>query len=593
MAAAAKGRWAEAETYFSRLCLREGTARAFHDLGVARLHQGRVAEAAQAHWNAAVRAPESAVHALSFGQLFRQLRFDAHDPELERMACFCLTHPHLNPAPYRAVAGSIVACHPTIQPWIGSREAVDSDSLLALAEIPLLQALLENSVPPSLEFEDLVRRLRRTLLQHASAGGAASVLVDLAVAVAIQGHLTNYVALPWDDEEGPLRDSVRTRAEERLRSGVRPDSGELTFELAVLGAYEPLVNIEGLPGPELDPDDPEGPFSRLWLRLVVEPALRAALAESVPRHSGPGGGVTAAVARQYEEHPYPRWLRHDRAVAAPARAAVAAAAWGFPDVTVTSAALSPGGRPDVLIAGCGTGKQALDAVQRYEHARVVALDLSRASLGYAAAAALQVGTEAVEFLQADIMALEGWEPRFDIIESGGVLHHLVDPVAGWRILRGLLAPGGLMRVAVYSRLAREPLDRAREKLAGAGFGGEPGAIRAGRRWLVSELAEADRTLIASWRDFYSLDECRDLLFHAHERCFDLDGLAEVMGSLNLTFLGFEGLTTAAKRRFDLRFGEGRRRDLSAWRAFEEEHPQMFAGMYHFWVARGEDQPAVG
>ena len=28
--------------------------------------------------------------------------------------------------------------------------------------------------------------------------------------------------------------------------------------------------------------------------------------------------------------------------------------------------------------------------------------------------------------------------RYDIIESAGVLHHMADPLAGWRVLRGLL-----------------------------------------------------------------------------------------------------------------------------------------------------------
>ncbi|NNL30793.1 MAG: hypothetical protein HKO77_07205, partial [Gemmatimonadetes bacterium] len=80
-----------------------------------------------------------------------------------------------------------------------------------------------------------------------------------------------------------------------------------------------------------------------------------------------------------------------------------------------------------------------------------------------------------------------------------------------------------------------------------------------------------------------------LLFHTHERCFDLGELAEMLDGLDLSFLGFEGLSEAAKVSFEQEFGETRRLDLDAWQAFEEDHPRTFAGMYHFWVGRRDEQ----
>lgn len=589
MAAVSAGRWAIAEGLFVRLCLEEGSPGAFHDLGVVRFRLGKVRQAAQAYWNAAVRAPDSPVYALAFGRLFRGLRFETFKAEVEEMALFCLTHDGLNPASYRGVSGSIASCHPVIASLMDSREVPDGESLAALAASPFFRALLEESVPPSLAFEDLVRRVRRALLLRGVEDGDTSDVVGLAVSIALHGHLTNYIALPWGEDEPDLVEQVRGRASLELDAPMPLASERVVFQLAIAGAYGPLSAVAGLPEPDLDPAEPGSPGARLWLRLVVLPALQAALAASVPRHSGPTGAVTKAVARQYEEHPYPRWLRHDRAVPVPAAQAVLGAAWGCPENATSGRAFALGGRPRVLIAGCGTGKQALDAVRRYQQARVVAVDVSRASLGYAAAAALQAGEEAVEFLQADIMALGDREARFDIVESGGVLHHLEDPVAGWRILRNLLAPGGLMRVAVYSRVARRPLERARALLAEGGFGPGDQSIRVGRRWLPDRLRAEDREVVTAWRDFYSLDECRDLLFHAHERCFDLGDVAEMLRGLDLRFLGFEGLDGDTRNRFEQRFGEGRRLDLSDWHAFEEDHPRTFAGMYHFWVGRMEDR----
>ena len=56
--------------------------------------------------------------------------------------------------------------------------------------------------------------------------------------------------------------------------------------------------------------------------------------------------------------------------------------------------------------------------------------------------------------QADILKLGGIGRSFDIIESNGVLHHLADPFAGWRVLVALLRPRGLMNIGLYSKAAR-------------------------------------------------------------------------------------------------------------------------------------------
>jgi 2-polyprenyl-3-methyl-5-hydroxy-6-metoxy-1,4-benzoquinol methylase len=39
----------------------------------------------------------------------------------------------------------------------------------------------------------------------------------------------------------------------------------------------------------------------------------------------------------------------------------------------------------------------------------------------------------IEYAQADLLKLGGMERRFDLIEAVGVLHHMKDPLAGWRV----------------------------------------------------------------------------------------------------------------------------------------------------------------
>ena len=80
------------------------------------------------------------------------------------------------------------------------------------------------------------------------------------------------------------------------------------------------------------------------------------------------------------------------------------------------------------------------------------MDLSLASLAYAKRKTTELEITNIEYLQADILKLDQLEQKFDIIESAGVLHHMDEPMAGWRVLTDLLKPGGLMMIGLYLSL---------------------------------------------------------------------------------------------------------------------------------------------
>ena len=91
------------------------------------------------------------------------------------------------------------------------------------------------------------------------------------------------------------------------------------------------------------------------------------------------------------------------------------------------------------------------------------------SLSYAMRKSEGLDISNIEYAQADIMELGDLGRQFDLIESVGVLHHLGDPLAGWRILVDLLRPGGLMRIGLYSEIARQPLRCGRSMIAEKGY----------------------------------------------------------------------------------------------------------------------------
>ncbi|MGI9625528.1 MAG: methyltransferase domain-containing protein [Longimicrobiales bacterium] len=579
---AGAGGWADAERLYLELArLRPADGGVFHNLGVCQLHQGRVQEAAQSHWNAAIRTPERTDFWLAFGELFRRLRFNGWNAELQHMAVACLTHPELDPAPYRQVAGSVARSSPALSPFMVSGLTLTVPQLQVLAENPLLEALLRNTVAPDLLFERLVGCIRVSLLGALESCEDPGSLVDLAISIAMQSQLTNYL-LPVTSEEASAVDELTSLVATWVSSDQPLPSGpQAALTWAVLASYRPVNTVNGTDVAEKEPEELGlGGVEEFWARLVVEPALREAMARVVPQLSAPEPGVSSEVALQYEDHPYPRWLRVDRGAVEPAERALVRMLPGLSEEDV--ACLKA---PRVLIAGCGTGKQALDAVRRLAASEVIAVDLSRASLGYAATGAWKADEDRIRFLQADILTLGEWDERFDVVEAGGVLHHLADPLEGWRILLGLLKPGGLMKLGLYSRRARRPVEVARGALAEAGFDSAPGAIRQGRDWLGENIPPEAYDTITGWRDFYSLDECRDLLFHAQEQTYDLLQVAQILRKLGLRFLGFEGLEPRALEAFDDGFGLDRILDLEAWDELEQAQPGAFSGMYQFWVSR--------
>ena len=94
----------------------------------------------------------------------------------------------------------------------------------------------------------------------------------------------------------------------------------------------------------------------------------------------------------------------------------------------------------------------------------------------------RMGVEA-ELYHADLLRLDGWDRQFDAIVCTGVLHHLEDPLAGWRRLLRLLRPGGVMLVGLYSETARRGIVAAQAEVRALGAPPTPAGIRAARAHL--------------------------------------------------------------------------------------------------------------
>jgi 2-polyprenyl-3-methyl-5-hydroxy-6-metoxy-1,4-benzoquinol methylase len=448
------------------------------------------------------------------------------------------------------------------------------NGLAAIAKHPLLSALLESIAIPDLRFERFLTTLRCAVLDVAASACdiADDQLLRFASALAQQCFINEYVFDVTSDER-----RVVTELQQAICAAAASGSSLAPLQVAAIAAY---VRLDSLPlRPLWRKSWPSGLLGVIN-QQIREPELLQRLRAEIPRLTPIADTVSLAVQHQYEENPYPRWIR-SAAVTSPITLE-AHLRQEFPGRSIVASNARP--QLDVLVAGCGTGQQSIDLAQGYKGARVLAVDLSLSSLAYAKAQTAAVGLTNIEYAQADILELEHVGRTFDLIVSTGVLHHLADPIVGWRLLTSLLRPGGFMLLSLYSERARQDIVTAQMWAAAHGYGASVEDIRACRQ----ELARIDDF---AWRgiftmlDFFSTSECRDLLFHVQEHRFTIPQIATVIEDNGLEFLGFS-LNNDVRRRFKAQYpADEALADLRLWDAFEAKNPYTFVNMYKFWVRK--------
>jgi SAM-dependent methyltransferase len=285
---------------------------------------------------------------------------------------------------------------------------------------------------------------------------------------------------------------------------------------------------------------------------------------------------------QYEQNPYPRWVKMQ--MREPALHFNAEMRRALPFAPFTP--MPDDSAPQALVAGCGTGGHSILVAQRFRGVQVLAIDLSLSSISYAKRKTQQMGLTNIEYAQADILQLGDVARSFDIIESVGVLHHLADPFYGWRVLLSLLRPGGFMFLGFYSQLARRHVIKAREFIAARGYASTPDDIRRFRRDLAVQDTSVEKHLLSNTQAFYSTSECRDLLFHVQEHSLTLGQIESFLAEIGLDFIGFE-LDLRVLHQYRARFKDDpSATNLRNWSHFEADNPDTFAGMYRFWIQSG-------
>ncbi|MBL8643872.1 MAG: class I SAM-dependent methyltransferase [Rhodospirillaceae bacterium] len=407
---------------------------------------------------------------------------------------------------------------------------------------PLLLAVLVRATSVDEASEAVYTRLRRAVLEHPELAARHGAFVEALACYCVR---TRHVWAETPEERAKL-------------------AGKSAL---IRCLYDPI----GADADNLPP---------LLKQISAERAEERALAAALPQLTPIAPGLSAAMQAQYENYPYPPWVQNG---------AVEPTRW--PAFTARYMPQPPFPIPnpevlDILVAGCGTGRSSVDLAQRFPTARITAVDLSRASLGYAARMAKAMNVPNISFGVADILMLGELGRTFTFIECGGVLHHMNDPAAGLAMLTGLLTPGGVMRLSLYSERARAPIVAARAFVAEHKFPDTLEGLRAARAAILALPEDHPVRRVARRTDFASADGLHDLIVNVHEERYTPDGLKALFDNEGLTFLGFDIANPAKRAAYQAQYPhDPLGRDLDAWEEFEKVQADTFQAMFQMWLQK--------
>jgi tetratricopeptide (TPR) repeat protein/SAM-dependent methyltransferase len=536
---------------------------------------GRFDEALASTREALRLQPDSPAVWAAYAEQLQGFRCNADDPGAREDFTRALRHSSVDPLSLVPAAVSLLKHTPGLMPLLDQSDpAVPPISALApWFSDPLLSALLENAVIADWTVESALRRVRAALLEAADQNPPSAAL-GFAAILALQSLLTDYVYMVTPGEAMQV-DALQARLEAALADGAKAVTP--AWDVIRYASYRPLASLRG--HDHLRPSHPA--LAAVLAAHLEAPREEAQLRANLGRLGPVSDEVSRKVQAQYEEHPYPRWVRVGMQGPQPLAQVARALA---PNLALP-ASLSLES-PQVLVAGCGTGRHPIQTASRIAGAHVLAVDLSSASLGYAMRKARELGVSNLEFMQADILELGALGQQYDLIESFGVLHHMRDPLAGWRVLTDLLKPGGLMVIGLYSERARAPVVACREYVRERGYGSDDASIRRFRQDLLRPenaggAAAQVAAAIMNSPDFYTISDCRDLIFHVQEHRYTLPQIAQMGASLGLACLGMD-LDDAALYAAGEPGSLPALNDLTAWDRFEQAHPQAFGSTYKIW-----------
>ena len=571
-----KGELGEAiKAYKKALDIKPDYADACNNLGLALKEKGKIGEAINAYNKAIIIKPDypEAYHNIS--NALEELTFTQPNTSLQKLITLLLDKKsYIRPRVIARGAISLLKFEPNVNKHL---QKLSFDELTAppdevvaeLSKLPLLLKIMSVCPLPDPELENLFVKLRASLLLAISSLKDSPGILKFQSSLALQCYTNEYI-YSQSQNEGKALEILEEKVKQALSIGEQPRPQHILC----LTSYKALNQYEWC-----DLVTNNSDIQDVFTRQVIEPRKEKNLRSDIPVLKEITDKVSSKVRQQYESHPYPRWV--DTALSikpAPISRVINELQLKLFHPTINKVKF-----PEILIAGCGTGQHSIGTASRFKGSKVLAIDLSLSSLAYAKRKTDELGIQNIDYMQADILDLVKLDKKFDIIESSGVLHHMNDPMTGWSALTECLKPGGLMKIGLYSELARQHIIEIREEITQSGSGSSTTEMQSFRTMVMQSNKNRHKTIL-NFSDFYSLSELKDLLFHVQEHRFSILKIKNCLGELGLKFCGFG--TNKIVQNFKLT--NPNKEDpynLDKWQTYEEANPKIFVGMYQFWCQK--------
>ena len=563
------------ECYEQALMIKPNYAVAYHNMGNVQKDKGELEAAIDSYQKALKIRPDYTEVYKNIGNILKKVIFTKPSSGLQEVIGSIIDRKNIvKPVNISQAAISLLKFEPVLKDLI-KKHSIDetkysTERLISnLSEVPLLFKLMGACPLLDLELEVVFTDIRSALLASVYEIKNPPEVLFFQSALALQCFTNEYI-YNQNDKETLAIEVLEAEVRESLLRGEQPSPQSIlclaSYKSLHQYKWSNLIILTSI-------------IEEVVTRQILEPKQENLLKSNILVLQEITNKVSSKVREQYEESPYPRWINMGLSLK-PVE---------FSNETkklklkLFDDSINDIKAPNILIAGCGTGQQSIALASKFKNAKVLAVDLSLSSLAYAKRKTEELGIQNIDYMQADILDLGKLDRRFNIIKCAGVLHHMDDPMAGWRSLTDCLELGGLMKIALYSELARKHIVRMREEISQLGIGRSSFAMRSFRKHVINS-SEVHHKIMKSTKDFYSLSELRDLLFHVQEHRFSILQLKDCLSQLDLKFCGFEADTIV--RDFKLiNTGADDPYNLDKWHSYEQANPNTFISMYQFWCQK--------
>ncbi len=445
-------------------------------------------------------------------------------------------------------------------------------------DLPLLDILFQNKIlifclkyglVLDYDFENLLTKIRNFYLNYDQQINININTQIFLSSLAQYNFFNNYIFAETDNELKKLE-----HLEKKLTKRFDDKTPLEPYDYFRIACYRPLFNYKFSESIHINDINKE-----LINYTIINPKKEINLIKNIKTVNIIKNDISLKIRDQYETFPYPSWVYckpqlYKRSISQYLK-----------DMNILHSEENENSseKKIILIAGCGTGKQAVECALTLENVEIIAIDLSKRSIGYAMRKCQEYNINNIKFFHCDILDVHKLNIKFDYIVCTGVLHHMKDPEKGFEQLYHCLKKDGLILLALYSKIARSKLrifqdlghkikDIHNEKI-----------LRDFRKNLIDNHNIVNK--ISNLEDFYNLSEFKDIICNAQEHQYEIDDLKKITKKFNMNFCGFQNLNNLHEKFYNFFKKEVDILDFEYWKKYEKHFPNTFATMYQFWLKK--------